>query len=82
MFQKYEGAASGLVDKEITGRLQKVAKDRDTTMATVALAWVLSKGCMPLVGLSSPKRTDVAVKALKFRLTDEEAYVPKRIEGH
>jgi aryl-alcohol dehydrogenase-like predicted oxidoreductase len=72
VFQKHEGSASGLVDKEITDRVQKVAKDRETTMATVALAWVLSKGCMPLVGLSSPKRIDEAVKALKFMLTDEE----------
>ncbi|KAK9453418.1 voltage-gated potassium channel subunit beta-2 [Dipodascopsis uninucleata] len=84
----YEGTPQGLADKEITDRVEKVAKDRGVSMATVALAWVLSKGCTPIVGLSQVKRIEEAVNSLHFRLTEdeiaflEEPYIPKSIIGH
>ena len=88
LYLSKEGQREGLVDQEITGRVQKVAADRGVSMATVALSWVLSKGCAPIVGLSSEKRLKEAVDALKFKLSEEEtkflegAYSPKAIQGH
>ena len=88
VFINKQGKAEGVIDEEITNRVEKVAEDRGVTMATVALAWVLSKGYAPIVGLMSKKRIDEAVEALKFELTDEESkfleevYVPKNIVGH
>lgn len=75
-------------DQEIVGRVEKVAKDRDVSMAIVGLAWVLSKGVAPIVGMSKTERIDEAVAALKFKLSEddikflEEAYVDKKVFGH
>ncbi|KZW00869.1 Aldo/keto reductase [Exidia glandulosa HHB12029] len=76
------------IDDEVTNRVEKVAKDKGVPMAAVGIAWVLSKGCAPIVGLSNVKRIEEAVSALKVKLTDEEikfledAYEPKKIQGH
>ena len=53
-------------------------------MAVVATAWVISKGCNPIVGLSSVERVDDILKATVLKLTEEdikyleEPYVPKQ----
>lgn len=76
------------VDKEIVGRLEKVAKDRGVGMAMVATAWVLRRGENPIVGMGSKQRIDQAVEAVSFKLSDEEAnsleelYLPKQISGY
>ncbi len=77
------------VDKEIVGRVEKVAKDRGVGMAMVATAWVLrQKMENPIVGLNSIERIDQAVEAAAFSLTDEEArfleepYLAKGIQGY
>lgn len=59
-------------NKVIVGRVEKVAKDRGVSMATVATAWVLSKGCSPIIGISKVERIADAIEALKFKLTEEE----------
>lgn len=75
-------------DKEITNRVEKVAKDKGISMANVAIAWTITKGVVPIVGLSSEQRIKDAVAAIKVKLTDdeikylEEAYVPKPVFGH
>jgi diketogulonate reductase-like aldo/keto reductase len=54
-------------------------------MATVATAWCMSKGVMPIVGLSSKERIEQAVESIHFRLGEEdakyleEAYVPREV---
>lgn len=71
-------------DKEIVNRVEKVAKDRNVSMAIVATAWVLSKGCAPIVGINSEERVNDTVEAVKFKLTDDELeylekpYSPKK----
>ena len=56
-------------------------------MAMVATAWCLTKGVSPIVGLSSKKRIDEIVDAVKLKLDDEEVryleelYVPKVVAG-
>ncbi|KZV85337.1 Aldo/keto reductase [Exidia glandulosa HHB12029] len=78
----------GAIDEEVVNRVEKVAKDKGVPMAAVAMAWVLSKGCAPIVGLSSEKRIQEAVDALKIKFTPEEvkfledAYEPKKVQGH
>lgn len=72
---------------EIVDAVEKVAKDKGVSMALVATAWVLHKGCWPIVGLSNEKRIKEAVEALKVKLTDEECqyleagYRPRNVEG-
>ena len=82
------GTYEGRIDEEVTNRVEKVAKDKGVSMASIATAWVLSKGYAPIVGLSSEKRIAEAVQALQIKLSDEElkfleeAYAPKRVQGH
>lgn len=74
-------------NREIIGRVAKIAKDRGVSMAVVATAWSLSKGCCPILGLSNVERVADAVTAVKFKLTPEEVilleepYTPKRVSG-
>lgn len=70
-------------DEEIINRVEKVAKERNVSMSVVASAWVLSKGCAPIVGINSEERIDDIISALDVKLTDEEVkfleepYTPK-----
>lgn len=77
------GLTEAKENKEIVGRVEKLAKDRGVAMATVATAWVLSKGCCPIVGISKVERINDIVAAVKFTLSEEEtkfleeAYTPR-----
>lgn len=72
---------------EIVDAVEKVAKDRNVSMAVVATAWVLRQGCWPILGLNTEKRIEESLQALSFKLTDEEArflergYRPRKIEA-
>ncbi|CDK24405.1 unnamed protein product [Kuraishia capsulata CBS 1993] len=59
-------------DKELIGKVEALAKKYDVAMATVSIAWVLAKGCFPIIGLSKPERVDDALAAISFQLTSEE----------
>ncbi|QLG72913.1 hypothetical protein HG535_0D06220 [Zygotorulaspora mrakii] len=71
-------------DKEIIKRVEKVAKDKGLSMAQVSSAWVLSKGCYPIIGLSSVERVKEAIGAIDITFTEEESayleepYQPKK----
>lgn len=75
-------------DKKIVDRVEEVAKRRKVGMAGVAMAWTLSKGVNPVVGLSSVTRIDEAVAATKMSLSEdevkylEEPYLPKVVAGY
>ncbi|KAK0645141.1 Aldo-keto reductase dtxS3 [Lasiodiplodia hormozganensis] len=76
------------VDHQIIRRVQELAKKKGWAMSQVALAWIVQKGTIPIVGFSSVERLDEAVKVNGKTLTDEEIkfleelYVPKAISGH
>ena len=82
------GQREGEVDKEICERVEKVAKDKGISMANVAIAWTLAKGCCPIVGLNKVERIGDTIAALKIRLSEEEMkfleepYLPKSVMGH
>jgi len=63
-------------DIEIIGRVEELARKKEVSMATIAIAWCLKKGVTPIVGLGSIDRVDQAVEAVKFAkaglLTDED----------
>ncbi|CDK26497.1 unnamed protein product [Kuraishia capsulata CBS 1993] len=59
-------------DKELIGKVEALANKHNVAMATISTAWVLSKGCFPIIGLSKPKRIDDALAAISFKLTSEE----------
>lgn len=52
------------VDIDIIGRVELLAKRKNVSMATVALAWCFAKGMAPIVGLGSVERVDETVRAV------------------
>ena len=62
------------LDLEICARVEAIATDRGTTMAEVALAWVISKQaiCCPIIGASEVSQVEDNVKALDFELSADE----------
>ncbi|KAL2849259.1 NADP-dependent oxidoreductase domain-containing protein [Aspergillus pseudoustus] len=79
------GERSNTTDEQIVNRVDEIATKRGVPMATVSLAWNLSKGVFPITGLGSRQRIDQAVKAVSFQLTEEEIayleepYQPKEV---
>ncbi|KAL2826682.1 Aldo/keto reductase [Aspergillus cavernicola] len=77
-------------DKKINEQIQEIAGRRGVSMATVAIAWTLSKPFItaPILGMSSKARVDEAVQAVSFELGAEELksiddlYEPKNVIGH
>lgn len=72
-------------DRAIVDKVEELAKNRGVSMAVVAMAYVLQKGMMPIVGLSSVKRIEAAVQATTFKLEPdeiralEEPYIPRPV---
>ena len=75
-------------DREIVQRVQDLAQKKGWKMSQVALAWIIQKHTIPIVGFSSLARLEEAVAVKGKRLTDEEMkhleepYKPKAIVGH
>lgn len=59
-------------EKEIVRKTEEIAKNRGFSMANVAQAWLISKGCAPIVGLSSEKRVEDTVRSIELKLGEEE----------
>ena len=59
-------------DKSIVGRVEELAKKKSASMAQIAVAWLISKSCMPIMGLSTKEQIDQAVGAASVSLNDEE----------
>ncbi|WVW80092.1 hypothetical protein I302_102065 [Kwoniella bestiolae CBS 10118] len=77
-------------DERIISTIEQIAKERDISMAQVALAWSLSKEFVsaPIIGTTSIEKLDDLLKGLQVELTKEEVdridggYEPKAIFGH
>lgn len=78
------------IDQPVIAALRQVAQNRGTSMAQVALAWVLSNPTVtaPIIGASKPGHIEEALAALDLELSEEEIstleahYVPHQIAGH
>lgn len=71
----------------IIERVEEPARRKGVSMAVLATAWVLHKGCAPILGLSTEERIEEAVGALAVRLSGEEVryleeeYKPREVQG-
>ena len=72
-------------DSEIINRVEELSKKKGVTMAAIATAWTIAKGCQPILGLSSIERVDDALKALDIEFSEdellhlEELYKPRNL---
>jgi len=75
-------------DVEIIKRVQELATNKGWKMSQVALAWVIQKGTIPIVGFSNLARLDEAVDVRGKALSDDEIkyleqpYKAKAVVGH
>lgn len=83
---KYDGTKAS--DMEITRRVFELAKQKETSMTAVSLAWQFAKGvAAPIIGATKAAHFDAAAESLRVTLTEaeiaslEEAYVPHPIVG-
>ena len=62
------------LDREICARVEAIAREHDSTMAAVAIAWVLSRDdiCCPILGASTVDQVTNNVEALDLALTADE----------
>ena len=62
------------LDREIRARVKAIAADHGTTMAAVAIAWVLSRDdiCCPIIGAHTANQVAGNVGALDLALTADE----------
>ncbi|KAH9816350.1 Versiconal hemiacetal acetate reductase [Teratosphaeria destructans] len=76
------------IDKAIIDRVEEVAKKHGVSMACIATAWSIHKGCCPIIGLGSKERIEEAVANASFQLSEEDAkyleepYLPKPVTGY
>ncbi len=76
-------------DQKVVERLHELAGKRSVPMATLALAWMLSKPYItsPIIGATKPNHLDDAVAALGVKLAPEEiasleeVYIPHPVLG-
>ena len=76
-------------DFDVVEKAAEVAKEKGTTTAQIALAWLLHKGVnAPIIGASKVEQLEEAVGALDIKLSEddmkrlEEPYVTHIILGH
>ena len=63
-----------VLDREICTRVDAIARAHDTTMAAIAIAWVLSRDdiCCPIIGAATADEVTENVEALDLVLTADE----------
>ena len=75
-------------DEKIIRRVEELSRKKGWNMSHTGLAWLRSKGAVPITGFNSIVRIDEACELRGKTLTDEdmkyleEPYVPKHIEAH
>lgn len=82
---KYDATAD--VDEPVIQAVADIARSRGVSMASVALAWLLTKVTAPIAGATKPHHLDGAVAACDIELTQDEIeaiespYVPHAVVG-
>lgn len=71
-FKKYGLDQLTESDEEIIKRVQELSEKKNVSMAAISCAWIIHKGCSPIVGVNSVKRVDDLVTAVNLKLTDDE----------
>jgi aryl-alcohol dehydrogenase-like predicted oxidoreductase len=74
-------------NEAIVSRVERLARRKGCAMSSVAMAWLLHKGCCPIVGLNSIERIEASLESLEVAFTREEiasleeAYLPLAVQA-
>ncbi|KAL4940574.1 hypothetical protein BDV06DRAFT_230237 [Aspergillus oleicola] len=63
---------AGDQNETIINRVQQIAERKACSMSAVAMAWLLTKGACPIVGLNSVQRIETASEAFGIDLSGDE----------
>lgn len=78
---KYDKSAQA--DSEVIDRLQKLAEKRGEPMTALALAWLQSKHCIPVAGVTRLEQMPALLRSADLTLTPEEcAYLEEPYQPH
>lgn len=86
-YARFKYNATAKQDSAIIARVAEIADQHGVSMTEISLAWLLTKVTAPIVGATKPEHVDGAVKAVDFKLEDEEIkyleelYVPHKLVG-
>jgi aryl-alcohol dehydrogenase-like predicted oxidoreductase len=82
---KYD--ATEETDRAIVAQVAELSDRYAVPRAQIALAWLISKGCLPVVGVTKLSQLEDAAAAADVKLSErdaealEEPYVPHRVVG-
>ena len=85
--QRLKYSSTEAEDQIIIDRVAELAGKRGITRSQVALAWLLKKGCVPVVGSTKTAHLEDSVGSIGIELSQdeiaflEEPYVPHKIVG-
>ncbi|WP_125587995.1 aldo/keto reductase [Companilactobacillus jidongensis] len=59
--------------------MREIGKDKGLSVAQVATAWAISKGTVPILGVTKPSHVEDALAASKVSLTEEECLLMEKL---
>lgn len=59
--------------------MRDIAKDKNVSVAKIATAWAISKGTVPILGVTKASQVEDAASASKVKLTDGEVEVMEKL---
>lgn len=62
------------IDRPIIDEVEKIAQNHNTSMATIALAWLKTKVTTPIVGATKAHHLDALEEAIKINLSKDEVH--------
>ncbi len=62
------------IDRPIIDEVEKIAQNHNTSMATIALAWLKTKVTTPIVGATKTHHLDALEEAIKINLSKDEVH--------
>jgi len=70
-------------DMDIIRRVEELAAKHQVSMSEISLSWLMDKTASPVVGATSRKHIDSALKAVDFKLTEaEKQYLEAPYQPH
>lgn len=58
--------------EELIGTMKKIGEKYSASVSQIAIAWVVAKGTLPIIGVTKPSHVEDAAKAAQISLTADE----------
>ena len=58
--------------EELIGTMKRIGEKYSASVSQIAIAWVVAKGTLPIIGVTKPSHVEDAAKAAQISLTADE----------